>query len=344
MPEPAPYKVCARAPLRIDFAGGGSDVPAFAAGKGGAAVAAALGLGVHVEVRLGGGTIRLRAEDRGRHVTVKSPSAIAYDGQLDASKAALNMLPVTGGIEILTRSDAPAGAGLGERGALNVALLAALSHCRHEAYDATELAEMAFHLESGELQRLAGREDPYIAALGGVHQLAFGEAAVTARPLALDPDRLADLSAHLVIAYPGRAYAADAAARRMADAIGAGEPAVLRALEGLRDLAAPVTEALEAGDWRRLAGLLDEGGSFHAVLDPIWSSPPTGEMVEALLRAGAWGVKPGGPRSGASLMILVPPDRRPAVLDAVRARGGVALDGAIAAPGVTVWREDLPEA
>lgn len=330
--------------MRLDLAGGGSDVPAFAARRGGAAVAAALGLSVHVEIHLGGKTIRLRAEDRDRHVTVASPAELRYDGELDARKAALNMLPVTGGIEILTKSDAPPGAGLGERAALNLALLGALAWCRKESYDATELAEMAFHLEAGELRRPAGREDPYISALGGVHHLTFGADAVTARDLSLDAARLAELGAHIGLVYQGRAYSADANTRKAMDAIAAGEPGVVDAVAGLRDLAEPMARALEAGDWRRAGGLFREADPFYRALDPVWSSPPTRALATAAREAGAWGVKPAGPRAGASLAVLAPRELQAAVAEAVRSAGGVLLPSTLAPRGVLVWREELPEA
>jgi D-glycero-alpha-D-manno-heptose-7-phosphate kinase len=307
-------------------------------------VAAALGLAVHVEIHLGGRTIRLRAEDRERHVTVGSPAALTYDGTLDPLKAALNMLPVTGGIEILTRSDAPPGAGLGERAARNVALLAALSSCRKETHDATELAEMAFQLEAGELRQPAGRADPYIAALGGVPVLAFSADAVTARDLGLDAAGLAELGAHLGVVYQGRAYSADSTSRAIMEAVAAAEPSVLDALAGLRDLAGPMARALETGDWRRAGGLFEDAGPFYQVLDPVWSSPPTRALVEAVRRAGAWGIKPAGPRAGASLAVLAPRERLAAVVEAARAAGGLALENTLAPRGVLVWREHLPEA
>ena len=124
MPAPPDYIVRARAPLRVDFAGDGTDVPLFAGEHGGAGVAVALSLSAHVEVRLGGRMIRLRGEDPDDRVTLDSPAALTYDGRLDRSKAALNMLPVTGGIELITWVDAPPGSGLGRRGALATALLA----------------------------------------------------------------------------------------------------------------------------------------------------------------------------------------------------------------------------
>jgi galactokinase/mevalonate kinase-like predicted kinase len=128
------------------------------------------------------------------------------------------------------------------------------------------------------------------------------------------------------------------------EAVAAGEPAVMDALAGLRDLAAPTARALEAGDWRGAGGLLEEADRFHQVLDPMWSSPPTMALVEAVRAAGAWGVKPAGPRAGASLAVLAPRERRGAVVEAAQSAGGVVLESTLAPRGVLVWREDLPEA
>jgi len=253
------------------------------------------------------------------------------------------MLPVTGGIEILTRSDAPPGAGLGERGALDVAVLAALAHCRNESFDATELAELAFQLETEELRRVSGRQDPYVAALGGVQALEVGESGVEARPVSLDPDRMAECGAHLLVVYLGRAYAAEPAARRVREALAGGQADLVEALAGLRDLVAPMVESCEQGDWRRAGSLFAEAAGHYAVLDPIWSAPPTASLVAAIRDAGAWGVKPAGPRAGASLVVLGPRDRRGEIASAARANGGVVLDCTIVSQGVTVWREDLSE-
>ena len=114
--------VHSRAPLRIDLAGGWTDVPTYADRCGGAVLNVAIDLHVHVDFLLGDRRIRLRAEDLDQRVTLESSREITYDGKLDLHKAALNMFPVTGGIEILSRSEAPNGSGLGASGALDVAL------------------------------------------------------------------------------------------------------------------------------------------------------------------------------------------------------------------------------
>jgi D-glycero-alpha-D-manno-heptose-7-phosphate kinase len=342
VPAAPAYTICARAPLRVDLAGGGSDIAPFLSREQGAAVAVALSLFARVEVRLGGGTIRLRSEDRFEQVTLRSPAELVYDGRLDAAKAALNMLPVTGGIELLSRCDAPAGAGLGERGARNVAVLAALAHCRNEALAPEDLAELAFQLETAELKRWGGRQDPYMAALGGACALRFDQDAVGVRALARDPEPLAELGAHMLVVFPGRAYAAEGVTRRIWEALEAGDPAVTRALAALRDLAGPMAQELAAGAWRHVGDLLNVAAEYQGQLDPLWSAPPTRALVGAARAAGAWGVKPAGPRPGASLVALGPPERRGAIARAVASQGGMVLDCQPAFQGVEVWREPLP--
>ena len=341
MPAPPEYIVRARAPLRITFAGDGTDVPLFAGEHGGAGVAAALSLSVQVEARLGGRAIRLRGEDPDDRVTLDSPAAIAYDGRFDRSKAALNMMPVTGGIELITRVEGPAGGGLGRRAALATALLAALCECRREPYAARDLAELAFQLEAVELKRFAGRQDPWMATLGGFRAFSFDTDGVTERVVALAPAALADLSAHLVLAHRGRPAGPETAGRRVWERYTAADAAVVTALRALRDAAEPMTSALEAGEWRRVGELVDESGARCDVLDPVWSASPTRAVVAAARVAGAWGIKPTGPRAGAGLLIVGPRERRAAIAHAVQSQGWVVLDAALAGEGVTVWLEPV---
>ena len=103
----------------------------FASDEGGVVVSAALNLYAYAEFHTGGERISLVAEDMLERVSVTRPSDLEYDGKLDLHKAAINMLPVTGGIEVLTRTDVPPGSGLGASGALDVALVASgADRCR----------------------------------------------------------------------------------------------------------------------------------------------------------------------------------------------------------------------
>ncbi len=329
-----------RAPLRIDWAGGWTDVPAFADAEGGAVVNAAISLAVHVDFLLGGGAIRLRAEDLGERVTVPNSGLIRYDGKLDLHKAALNMLPVTGGIEILSRSDAPVGSGLGGSGALDVALLAGLARCREEPYAPEELAEIAFQLETQELGLAGGRQDQYGAALGGVHHYTFGAAATAVRPVAVSEDAARDLARHTSLVYTGRSHFSSQTHERVWSRYAGGDADVGDALHALQALPEAAAAALEAGDWRALAAVVDENWRQQQRLDATISTTKSREIEQAARAAGAWGVKATGAGAGGCLVVLHAAGTRGAVAEAVAGRGGEPLAFAFQADGVRVEVED----
>ncbi len=337
-------KVFSRAPLRIDFAGGWSDVPNFADGERGTVVNAAVAMSVRVEFRLGGRKIRLHAEDLGQRVTLESSRPLVYDGRLDLHKAALNLLPVPGGIEILSRSGAPPGSGLGGSGALDVALLAGLARCRCEEYEPAELAALAFTLEFGELGLLGGKQDQYAAALGGFLGLEFEAGEVRVRKLAVSQEAARELARHLVLVHTGETHFSSQTHERVWQAYAAGDAGVTDAIRAIRDVASEVGGVLEAGDWHRLAALVDENWRNQRALDTTIAAPAAERIDGAVRTAGAWGLKATGAGAGGCLVILCPPHQRARVTEAARANGGRILDVSFDFGGVTVWqREDAAD-
>lgn len=328
--------VRARAPVRIDFAGGWTDVPAFANAEGGVVVNAAIARYAMAECRLGGATIRLRSEDLAEHVTVSAAHELRYDGTLDLHKAALNMLPVTGGIEILTRADVPVGSGLGASGALDVALIGALAACRSESYTRHDVAEMGFDVEATELKLEGGRQDQYAAALGGWHELRFTAEGVTCLRIDASPDAWDDLARHVVLAYTGESHFSSQTHHRVWTAYAEGRSTVVEALRTMRELATEAAACLVGGDWQGLARAVD--GNWHAQqqLDATISTPRVRRVEAALREAGAWGLKATGAGAGGCLVALAAPERVERVEAAARATGAELLDVAFDARGLVI--------
>ncbi len=332
--------VRARAPVRIDFAGGWTDVPHFADREGGVVVNAALALHVHVECILGGATIRLRAEDLGEHVTLTAAHALRYDGKLDLLKAALNMLPVTGGIEILTQSDVPVGSGLGASGALDVALAAALAAARDEHYAAVELAELGYDVEAAELGLEGGRQDQYAAALGGWNELRVNADGVEARRIEADPAVQRELSGLLVLAYTGQSHFSSQTHERVWTAYREEKPDVVDALRAMRALGEDAAAALRAGDWPRLGAVMDANWAEQQRLDVTIATPAVRKVEAALRTAGVHGLKATGAGAGGCLVALAP--NAPDVRRAAAAAGARVLDVAFDMDGVRVTRDEDP--
>jgi D-glycero-alpha-D-manno-heptose-7-phosphate kinase len=326
----------------VDLAGGWTDVPVFAAAEGGVVTNVALALHVHADVLLGGAGLRLVAEDLGQRVAVPGPAGLMYDGRLDLHKAALNMLPVTGGLELLTRSDVPPGSGLGASGALDVALVAALARFREERYDPTELAELAFHLEAVELGLEGGRQDQYAAALGGWHELRFGRDGVTVTPIVPALEQVNELEAMMVVAYTGQSHFSAQTHRRVWAAYADGRQGVADALRAMRDLGAAAAVALRAGDWPGLAAVVDANWREQQRLDATICTPGVRAVEDAVRNAGAWGVKAAGAGAGGCLVILGPPGQRDAVRRAAESAGARVLEARCDFAGVETWEADAP--
>jgi D-glycero-alpha-D-manno-heptose-7-phosphate kinase len=328
----------ASAPLRIDFAGGGTDVPPFSAREGGVVVNAAIRLHAHVGLTLGGTVIRLVAEDLGESVECVNLGGLVLDGKLDPLKAALRMFPVLGTFTLTTRCDVSPGAGLGRSGALDVALVAALTRARLERLDARDLADHAWQVEAGETGGRGGKQDQYAAALGGVHRFTFRDPDVGVEPLTLDPAFAAALEQQLLlVSTPAPRGASDVMARVM-DAYERGDRAVTGALRAMKDVAEAMVAALRGADLARIATLLAEHWRHQQALDPGVRTQPMARVEQAVMGAGALGGKAVGVGGGGSMFFVMrgAAELR-AAAEAAAAAGGTVLPVAWASDGVRAW-------
>ena len=298
---------CASAPVRLDLAGGWTDVPPFSSREGGLVVTAAIRLFARAEVQLGGSGFRLISEDLQDRLEVSDSAGLVRDGRLDLQKAGLRMFPV-GACTLTTRSDAPPGSGLGSSGALDVALVAALSSARGESPDPVEIAETACHLEAVEAGIPGGRQDQFAAALGGFLRLEFRDPHADVQRLKLDSEFMAELARRTVLCYTSASRFSGTTIDRVMRAYEAGDANVASALAGLRDVAAAMAEALVAGDLVRMGQLLRQNWHHQQSLDARMSTPEMAELEQAMDRAGSLGGKAAGSGAGGCMFFLAPED------------------------------------
>ncbi len=312
--------VRAAAPVRLDLAGGWTDVPPYSAREGGVVVSAAIQLYAHAEVRPGGSSYRLVSEDLGQEIEVPDASMLPSRGSLPLLAAGLRMLPV-GPCTLITRSDAPHGSGLGSSGALDVALVTALSRVRGEHPDRRRIAELACHLEAAEAGISGGRQDQFAAAFGGFLRLEFHDPTVAVEQVTVDADVATELQRRMLICYTGASRFSGATIDRVMQAYERGDPAIAGALDGLRAAAERMPEALRAGDLTRIGELLSRNWLHQQALDPAMCTPLMSRLERAMIDAGALGGKAAGSGAGGSMFFLLGgEDLRPAT-DAARALG-----------------------
>jgi len=324
------------APVRLDFAGGWTDVPPFSTRTGGVVVNAAIALHVEAELALGGNLVRLVSEDLGETVECADSFGLVLDGKLNLLKAGLRMFPVQGGLTLRTRAQVPPGSGLGSSGAVDVALVACLAAARQERLDARELAEQAWLLETREARIPGGRQDQLAAALGGFHRLSFRDPDVGIEPITIDPAFATTLERHLVLCYTGRSRVSGDTIARVMGAYERGDRTVTGALDEMKDVAEGMAEAMRAGDVAKIGALLTGNWQCQQALDAGMQTDEMRRLEQAMRGAGVLGGKAAGAGAGGSMFFLAKAPG-PAAADAARAAGATVLPFRFAWEGGRAW-------
>ena len=326
----------AAAPMRLDFAGGWTDVPPFSAREGGVVVNGAIELRAHVELKLGGALLRFVAEELGVTIECANSAGLAPGGKLPLLTAALRMFPVLGGFTLTTRSDAPAGSGLGSSGAMGVALVGALTRARQESLDGRAFAEQAWQLETIEAKLPGGKQDQFGAALGGFHRFTFRDPDVGVEPLTLDPAFAGAMERHILICYTNKSRVSGDTISRVMGAYERGDAAVTGALRGLKDVGSAMAEALRAADLARVGALLSENWTHQQALDPGMRTAEMARLEQAAVSAGTLGGKAAGAGAGGSMFFIMKGAARDAA-PALTAAGATVLPLAWSREGVRAW-------
>ena len=331
--------VRSRAPLRIDLAGGWTDVPPFAEREGGAVVNLAISRYTYVSLRRRDDRRgRLRSDDYDTVVEVDEIRELAYDGQLDLVKAALKRLGVDHGVEIVTRADAPPGSGLGTSAAMGVAVSGAIDALQGERLSRAELAALANTLEVEELQIAGGKQDQLAAALGGINALEFGAGPPLSRALSPDAGVINELEQRLVLCYSGISRLSGDIIQRVQAAYKNGELATCDALRTMRSLARATEDALVAGALDDLGPILQANWRSQRALHPSVTNADVDRLFQVAEAHGALGGKACGAGGGGCLVFFAAIDGEQAIRRALAEAGGQILDFTIDRRGLQTWR------
>ena len=294
--------IITRTPLRISFAGGGTDLPSFyRAYGGGVVVSAAIDKFVHVLVN----------EKFDRSIRVAYSRTENVEGleelQHGLVREAMRATGIHEALEIHTIADIPSeGTGLGSSSSLTVGLLNALYAFRGELKDPSELAQEACQIEIDTLGGTLGKQDQYIAAFGGVQQFEFRpDDSVRVTPLPISTADRESLSDHLSLFYTGVTRTSQGILKEQDARTRENQEALVR----IRELAGDARTAIVQRDWARLGAVLDEGWQLKRGLSSGISSPEIDRHFAAAKSAGAFGGKVTGAGGGGFLLVVHPPER-----------------------------------
>ena len=294
--------IITRTPLRVSFAGGGTDLPAYYRAYGGGAVtSAAIDKYIHVLVN--------RKFDRSVRVAYSRTENVGSFTELQHGlvREAMRLTGVTERLEVHTIADIPSeGTGLGSSSTLTVGLLNALYAYKGELKDPATLAEEACRIEIDVLGGTLGTQDQYIAAFGGVAVFEFRpDDSVRTTPIPLPLKEREALGDHLSLFYTGTTRQAQGILKTQDSRTQENQAALGR----MRELAVASRDALVHHDYAKVGALLDEGWQLKRSLTSGISNEAIDAAYARAKAAGAWGGKITGAGGGGFLLVAHPPER-----------------------------------
>ena len=318
--------VIARAPLRISFAGGGTDIDAYYLNYGGLVVSTAITRYCWATARPSvDGGIRITSADY-RQTECFAPGLLPDVAEpLALPKAAIEWFLdrglLRGGVDLTLRSDVPPGTGLGSSSAMAVALVRALAaYCAVEMTP-EEVAELACALEITRLRMPIGKQDQYASAVGGLNAIVFEPGAVNVQPLGLARDTRCELNRRLLLFATGQQHNSTEILRGQRADTNEKKSVVERALHQIKAIARDLRQALLAGELDEVGRLLDQGWQQKKQLSMAISNDTIDRWYALAREQGALGGKIAGAGGGGFLLLYCTPDRRESVRRTLRQCG-----------------------
>jgi D-glycero-alpha-D-manno-heptose-7-phosphate kinase len=290
--------IITRSPLRISLGGGGTDLPSYYREHGGFVLAAAIDKFVYITLH------QTFVPDLIVKYSQLERVAHAREVRHPIIREALGLLGVEGPyLELASMADIPAGTGLGSSGSFATALLKALhTHAKNQV-PPRELAEQACHIEIERLGEPVGKQDPYAAAHGGLTCFTFGPGErVEVAPLKVQSETLYDLEDNLLVFFTGYSRAAGSILKEQDERTRVHDPRMTDNLHRIKELGHRSREAIERGDLRGYAELMNVHWHHKKERSGSMTNPDIDGWHALGLRSGALGGKLIGAGGGGFLL------------------------------------------
>jgi D-glycero-alpha-D-manno-heptose-7-phosphate kinase len=335
-----------RAPLRLGFGGGGTDLSPFCDTYGGYVLNATIDLYAYANIETRTDRrLRIVASDIGAEFEGEAEAALAPDGKLALHKAVYTRIvnQFCGGearpLTLTTYCDAPPGSGLGSSSTLVVAMVKAFVEFLSLPLGEYDIARLAFEIERVDLKLSGGRQDQYAATFGGFNFMEFyAEERVIVNPLRVKNWILSELESSLVLFETKTSRFSARIIDEQTRNVRRNDADAIAATQELKHDALAMKEAVLKGDFAKFARFMERSW----LAKKRTAGNVTTERIEAVFKtahdAGAIAGKVSGAGGGGFMMFFVPPESRLSVFRALEGFGGQISNCHFTKHGSQAWR------
>ncbi len=326
------------APTRVDLAGGTIDIwPLYLFHPNAATVNFAISLYARCRIETrDDGRITLESRDRGVafETDLDGVAALVQEERLELISKLVHFFKPETGFNLVTESQAPAGAGLGGSSALAIACIGALNRLVGSRYEERRFITIAANVETTVIRVPAGFQDYYGAFYGGANCIHFRADGIEREKLQIDA---ATLERRIVICYTGEPRLSGINNWEMFKTHIEGDKVIFQLFESIRDSAQAMRGALVANDWQEVSAVMSAAYPNRKRLAPNITTPHMERLVEIALGNGAETAKVCGAGGGGCIAFLCAEGRKESVERALSAERDVqVLDWRFAPEGLTI--------
>lgn len=314
--------IITQTPLRISLLGGGTDFKAFYQTYGGCALTTSIDKYVYCIVK--------ERFDKKIYINYSIKEIVDSVSEIkhDLVREAMIRTGVKNGVEISFLSDIPSsGSGLGSSGSVIVGVLNALYLYTGQTIGTDQIAKEACEIEIDKLKKPIGVQDQYIASYGGLRLLEFTKSEIKTGKVNVSKEILQELEEHLILFFTGTTRESGIVLKEQATKI----------IDNTADLKKMCTltekgvSAIKKGNFKQLGQLIDKSWTIKKGFAKNITNKSIDSMYQKALDAGAYGGKISGAGSGGFLTLIVSPNKRHSVMEALKKyqhlKVGLSVDG-----------------
>jgi D-glycero-alpha-D-manno-heptose-7-phosphate kinase len=334
-----------KAPLRISFCGGGTDVSPYPEERGGVVLSATIDKYAYASLRpRRKPEIEVTSLDYGQTRRYPLGVRLEPDGELDLVKGVVNHFQTAegseafpSGFDIFLHTDAPPGSGLGSSSTMVTTLVGVLADWLRRPLTPYEIAERTYQIERKDLRLAGGRQDQYAATFGGFNFIEFHADHTVVNPLRLRRETYNELEYSLLLCFTGRTRLSARIIENQTRGYREKKADVVSALDEMKRIALEMKALLLRDRIREFGRKLHEAWGYKKHLADAITSPEIDALYLAARKQGAVGGKILGAGGGGFLLLLVPFDRRHLVARGLEEQGGQIVPFAFEDQGLQTW-------
>jgi D-glycero-alpha-D-manno-heptose-7-phosphate kinase len=339
-----------RAPMRISFGGGGSEIDPYRSYSGGRVMNSTISMYAHTVLsdQLNNQIIIQSSDtDEIFNVSTKNYLAVNFEDTPKSCVLALAVLKyfsqelnctLSQGIKITTYSDAPVGSGLGASSTMTVAIVHALLEYFKLPSDPYSLATIAHKIEREYLGLAGGIQDHFCAAFGGFNFMEFGPADhLLINPLRIKDETLFELESSLILIYTGTSRESAQIIQNQISAMNNSDRSTGEILDKIAENAILIKSSILKWNLGEFATLLNEGWRLKKLMTETISNNEINRLGDLCTSSGALGSKLCGAGGGGYLLVAIKPEHRRNLMKALGPKSEGAIRITFVNHGSEVW-------